>query len=58
MENGEVIVETDMDFKPIEHPPEPPEEDLPIKCPIPDALSLIVSSSLVPFRIWELVHLF
>jgi hypothetical protein len=44
MDNGEEIVETEIDFKPIEHPPEPPEEDLPIKCPIPDPLALIVSS--------------
>ncbi|XP_078180059.1 uncharacterized protein LOC144574081 [Carex rostrata] len=42
MDNGEVIVETEIDFKPIEHPPEPPDEDLPIKCPIPDPLSLII----------------
>ncbi|KAJ3705921.1 hypothetical protein LUZ61_009626 [Rhynchospora tenuis] len=42
MENGEVVVEMEIDFKPIEHPPEPPDDDQPIKCPIPDTMSLIV----------------
>ncbi|KAF8378839.1 hypothetical protein HHK36_030188 [Tetracentron sinense] len=29
-------VESDVEFKPIEHPAEPPDEDWPLKCPMPD----------------------
>ncbi|KAL4638035.1 hypothetical protein ACB098_03G088200 [Castanea mollissima] len=30
-------VEVDMDFWPVEHPMEPPDEDQPVKCPMPDS---------------------
>ncbi|XP_030960220.1 uncharacterized protein LOC126717796 isoform X1 [Quercus robur] len=30
-------VEVDMDFWPVEHPMEPPDEDRPVKCPMPDS---------------------
>ncbi|KAJ4745866.1 Cystic fibrosis transmembrane conductance regulator [Rhynchospora pubera] len=42
MENGGAVLEMEIDFKPIEHPPEPPDDDQPIKCPLPDPMSLIV----------------
>ncbi|KAK6921571.1 hypothetical protein RJ641_012078 [Dillenia turbinata] len=32
-----VVVEGESDFWPIEHPMEPPDEDRPLKCPIPDS---------------------
>jgi hypothetical protein len=27
----------DMEFWPVEHPMEPPDEDRPVKCPMPDS---------------------
>jgi len=30
-------VEVDMEFWPVEHPMEPPDEDRPVKCPMPDS---------------------
>ncbi|KAG0503898.1 hypothetical protein HPP92_003970 [Vanilla planifolia] len=31
------LLECDVEFKPIAHPMEPPEEDQPAKCPMPDS---------------------
>lgn len=40
-------VEVDMDFWPVEHPMEPPDEDQPVKCPMPD-------SSVINVRMFQL----
>lgn len=34
--------EVDMEFWPVEHPMEPPDEDRPVKCPMPDSSVLDV----------------
>eukprot|EP00262_Sarcandra_glabra_P008686 TRINITY_DN22329_c0_g1_i1.p1 TRINITY_DN22329_c0_g1~~TRINITY_DN22329_c0_g1_i1.p1 ORF type:complete len:156 (-),score=28.76 TRINITY_DN22329_c0_g1_i1:214-681(-) len=36
----EVAVEVDFDFKPIDHPIEPADDDRPVKCPMPNSTVL------------------
>lgn len=38
--NG-IEFDLDVEFWPVEHPMEPPDEDRPVKCPIPTASSVI-----------------
>ena len=43
-------VEVDMEFWPVEHPMEPPDEDRPVKCPMPD-------STVINVRMFQLFSL-
>ena len=49
----DVGVEYNAEFWPIEHPVEPPDEDQPVKCPMPDSSVIKVS----PF-IWRFMTIF
>lgn len=45
--NGVVGEEVDFEIWPVEHPMEPPDEDRPVKCPMPESSVINVSNFLL-----------
>lgn len=55
--HNHVQLEVDFQFWPVEHPLEPPDEDRPVKCPMPDSSVINVSKFHYSF-ISPYIHIF
>ncbi|KAF8389661.1 hypothetical protein HHK36_024180 [Tetracentron sinense] len=54
--SGDHGVEANVEFKPIDHPTEPPDEDWPVKCPMPDYSVLNEKQAIMGLQPQEKAH--